>query len=65
METFFRQPRARLEYHFTIFGTPDECADRLRGYAQSGLTAVIVRFASDDPAEQSRLLFEELRPRLA
>ena len=65
MESFFRQPRARLEYHLTIFGTPDECAERLRGYARAGLTALIIRIASDDPAEQTRLIFEELRPRLA
>ena len=24
MESFFDQPRSRLEHHFTIFGTPDE-----------------------------------------
>ena len=64
MEAFFRQPKAKLAYHLTIFGTPDECVDRLRGYVKSGLTALIVRIASDDPAEQTRLIFEELRPRL-
>lgn len=65
MEKFFRQPKAKLEYHLTIFGTPDECSERLRGYLRSGLTTLIVRVASDDPTEQTRLIFEELRPRLA
>lgn len=65
MEEFFRQPRAKLEYHFTIFGTPDECADKLREYVKAGLTTLIVRIASDDWQEQTRLVLEELKPRLA
>jgi len=65
MEEFFRQPRAKLEYHFTIFGTPEECAERLRGYVQAGLTTVIVRIASEDWQGQAKLVLEELKPRLA
>lgn len=64
MEEFFRQPRAKLEYHFTIFGTPDECADRLRDYVKAGLTTLIVRIAANDWQEQTRLVLEELKPRL-
>jgi alkanesulfonate monooxygenase SsuD/methylene tetrahydromethanopterin reductase-like flavin-dependent oxidoreductase (luciferase family) len=65
MAEFFRQPRSRLEHHFTIFGTPDECADLLRGYVKAGLTTLIVRIASDDFEGQTKLLLEELKPRLA
>lgn len=64
MEEFFRQPRSKLEYHFTIFGTPEECAGLLRGYVEAGLTTVIVRIASDDWRGQAQLLLEELKPRL-
>ncbi len=64
MENFFRQPRARLR-HFTIFGTPEECAQILRGYVDAGLTAVVARLASPDLKGQMRLFLDELKPRLA
>ena len=64
MENFFRQPRARL-HHFTMFGTPDECAQILRGYVDTGLTAIVARLASTDLREQMRLFLDELKPRLA
>ena len=64
MEDFFRQPRARLDQHLAIFGTPDECAEILRGYVNAGLTAVIARLASEDQRTQMRLLLNELKPRL-
>ena len=65
MEKFFQQPKEKISYHFTIFGTPQECADRLKGYPAAGLTAIVARIASDDVRGQSRLLLEELKPRLA
>ncbi|MFB3108246.1 MAG: hypothetical protein ACE1ZE_02625, partial [Candidatus Binatia bacterium] len=64
MENFFRQPRARL-HHFTMFGTPDECAQILRAYVDTGLTAIVARLASTDLREQMRLFLDELKPRLA
>jgi alkanesulfonate monooxygenase SsuD/methylene tetrahydromethanopterin reductase-like flavin-dependent oxidoreductase (luciferase family) len=65
MENFFQQPREKISYHFTIFGTPEECADKLKGYPEAGLTTIIARIASDDVRTQARLLLDELKPRLA
>jgi len=65
MERFFEQPRERLTHHFTIFGTPDECIRLLKDYQAAGLTTVIARLASDDVREQSRMLLNEIKPRLA
>ncbi|HEX9444139.1 MAG TPA: LLM class flavin-dependent oxidoreductase [Candidatus Binatia bacterium] len=65
MEDFFRQPRAKLGQHLTIFGTPEECAETLRGYRDAGLTAIIARFASEDQRTQMRLCVDQLKPRLA
>jgi alkanesulfonate monooxygenase SsuD/methylene tetrahydromethanopterin reductase-like flavin-dependent oxidoreductase (luciferase family) len=65
MEKFFQQPKEKISYHFTIFGTPQECADKLKGYPEAGLTTIIARIASDDARGQARLLLDELRPRLA
>jgi alkanesulfonate monooxygenase SsuD/methylene tetrahydromethanopterin reductase-like flavin-dependent oxidoreductase (luciferase family) len=65
MERFFGQPQAKIAYHFTVFGTPQECIELLRKYAAAGLTHVIARIASDDTREQSRILLNEIRPALA
>jgi alkanesulfonate monooxygenase SsuD/methylene tetrahydromethanopterin reductase-like flavin-dependent oxidoreductase (luciferase family) len=65
MERFFGQPQAKIAYHFTVFGTPQECIELLRKYAAAGLTHVIARIASDDTREQSRMLLNEIRPALA
>jgi alkanesulfonate monooxygenase SsuD/methylene tetrahydromethanopterin reductase-like flavin-dependent oxidoreductase (luciferase family) len=64
MERFFEQPRAKLSYHFTIFGTLAECVHLLKGYAAAGLTTIIARIASDDVREQARILLNELKPQL-
>jgi alkanesulfonate monooxygenase SsuD/methylene tetrahydromethanopterin reductase-like flavin-dependent oxidoreductase (luciferase family) len=64
MEDFFGQPRAKLGHHLAIFGTPDQCAQILRGYMNAGLTAVIARLASEDQKTQMRLFLNELTPRL-
>lgn len=64
MENFFGEPRAKLGHHFTIFGTPNECADLLTSYAQAGLTTIIARIASDDIRGQARILLNEISPRL-
>ena len=64
MEHFFEQPKEKLGHHFTIFGTPQECVDLLKGYAEAGLTAIIARLASDDVQAQARLLLNEVKPQL-
>jgi alkanesulfonate monooxygenase SsuD/methylene tetrahydromethanopterin reductase-like flavin-dependent oxidoreductase (luciferase family) len=64
MEEFFQQPKEKISYHFTIFGTPKECAATLEGYRQAGLTTIIARIASDDVRGQADLLLHELKPRL-
>jgi alkanesulfonate monooxygenase SsuD/methylene tetrahydromethanopterin reductase-like flavin-dependent oxidoreductase (luciferase family) len=64
MEKFFQQPKEKINYHFTIFGTPEECATWLKGYAEAGLTTVIARIASDDVRGQAQLLLQEIKPKL-
>src|SRR6266545_2241744 len=65
LERFFEQPRQKISYHFTIFGTPAECVRLLKGYAGAGLTTIIARIASDDVRAQARLLVNEIKPQLA
>jgi len=65
MERFFEQPKQKISYHFTIFGTPAESVRLLKGYAGAGLTTIIARIASDDVRAQARLLVNEIRPQLA
>src|ERR1044071_2741482 len=65
MEKFFGQPREKLAHFFTVFATPKECVRLLKDYAAAGLTTIIARIASDDPREQSRILLNEIKPRLA
>lgn len=64
MERFFEQSREKLQHHFTIFGTPTECASLLKGYREAGLTAIIARIASDDAREQARVLLNEIKPQI-
>jgi alkanesulfonate monooxygenase SsuD/methylene tetrahydromethanopterin reductase-like flavin-dependent oxidoreductase (luciferase family) len=64
MENFFGAQRNNLGHHFTIFGTPKECAALLKSYADAGLTTIIARIASDDVRGQARMLFDEVRPLL-
>ena len=64
MEHFFQQPKEKISYHFTIFGTPEECAGMLKGYAEAGLTTIIARIASDDVRGQAQLLLNEIKPKL-
>jgi alkanesulfonate monooxygenase SsuD/methylene tetrahydromethanopterin reductase-like flavin-dependent oxidoreductase (luciferase family) len=64
MENFFGEPRTKLGHHFTIFTTPDECTDLLKGYANAGLTTIIARIASDDVCGQARTLLNETRGQL-
>jgi alkanesulfonate monooxygenase SsuD/methylene tetrahydromethanopterin reductase-like flavin-dependent oxidoreductase (luciferase family) len=65
MERFFEQPREKLGHFFAIFGTPQDSVSVLKGYMESGLTAIIARIASDDVRGQARLLLNEIKPRLA
>lgn len=65
METFFRQPRDRLGHHTAIFGTPEECAETLRGYAEAGMTCLVARLASDEVGRQTDLMLNGVKPRLA
>jgi len=64
MLDFFREPKEKLEHHFTIFGTPDDCVRLLQPYVDAGLTSVVARLASSDVESQMRLLIEEVKPRL-
>ncbi len=64
MVNFFQQPKERISYHFTIFGTPEECVSLLKGYAKAGLTTIIARIASDDVTAQARMLLNEIKPQL-
>jgi probable F420-dependent oxidoreductase len=63
-ENYFRQPRAALPHLSPFFDTPESCAQKLQGYVDAGLTAVVARFVSPDVAGQTRLLLNEVRPRL-
>ena len=65
IENFFGEPRAKLGHHFTIFATPEECVQLLKGYVEAGLTTVIARIASDDVRGQAHMLLEEIRPALS
>ncbi len=65
MERFFEQPREKISYHFTIFGTPAECVGLLKGYDEAGLTTIIARIASDDARGQARRVLNEIKPQLA
>jgi alkanesulfonate monooxygenase SsuD/methylene tetrahydromethanopterin reductase-like flavin-dependent oxidoreductase (luciferase family) len=65
MERFFEQPKEKLGHFFVLFGTPQECASLLKGYADAGLTAIIARIASNDVPAQARFLLNEIKPQLA
>ncbi len=65
MEDFFREPREKLGHHFTVFGTPEECAQTLESYIDAGLTTVVARLASLDLKGQMQRFVKELRPRLS
>lgn len=64
MEKFFQQPKEKISYHFTIFGTPEECVRLLKGYVEAGLTTIIARIASDDVRGQAQSLLKEIKPKL-
>jgi hypothetical protein len=64
MMNFFQQPKERIGYHFTIFGTAEECVSLLKGYAKAGLTTIVARIASDDVTAQARILLNEIKPQL-
>ena len=63
-ESYFRQQRAKLGHLSAFFGTPEQCAEKLRPYIDGGMTAIVARFVADDAKAQMRLMLEELRPRL-
>ncbi len=63
-EHYFRQPRSKLGHLSPFFGTPGECAQKLRPYVDGGLTTIAARFIAPDAQAQMRLFMEELRPRL-
>jgi len=64
-ERYFLQPRSSLKHLCAFFGSPEECAERLKGYVEAGLSAIVARIVAPSPEEQMRLLLEELRPRLS
>ena len=63
-ERYFHQPRSKLGHLCPFFATPDRCARMLQDYIDHGLTAVVARIVSPEPAEQIGLLLREVRPRL-
>jgi alkanesulfonate monooxygenase SsuD/methylene tetrahydromethanopterin reductase-like flavin-dependent oxidoreductase (luciferase family) len=63
-ESYFRQPRAKLSHITPFFGTPEQCAEKLRAYIDAGLTGIVARLVAADFQTQMRLMLEELRPRL-
>jgi probable F420-dependent oxidoreductase len=63
-ESYFRQPRAQLQHLSPFFCTPVDCARRLQEYVDAGLTSVVARFIAPDIAGQTRLLLNEVKPRL-
>jgi probable F420-dependent oxidoreductase len=63
-ERYFRQPRAKLGHITPFFGTPEQCAAKLRPYIDAGLTGIVARLVADDIGTQMGLMLEELRPRL-
>ncbi len=64
-ESYFQRPRSQLNYLCAFFGTPEQCARRLQGYVNAGLTAIVARFVSPDLQGQMELLLKELKPRLS
>ena len=63
-ESYYRQPRAQLKHLSPFFGTPEECAEKLQQYIAAGLTGVVARFVAPDIEVQTRLLLNEVKPRL-
>jgi probable F420-dependent oxidoreductase len=63
-ESYFRQPRAQLSHLSPFFDTPEACARKLQSYVDTGLTSVVARFVSPDVAGQTKLLLNEVKPRL-
>ena len=63
-ESYYCQPRTQLAHLSPFFDTPEACARKLRTYVDVGLTSVVARFVSPDVAGQTRLLLNEVRPRL-
>ena len=64
MLDFFREPKDKLEHHFTVFGTPDDCVRLLQPYIDAGLTSVVARLASSDVEGQIQTWLREVNPRL-
>jgi len=63
-ESYYRQPRSALYHLSPFFDTPESCARKLQSYVDAGLTSIVARFVSPDVAGQTRLLLNEVRPRL-
>jgi probable F420-dependent oxidoreductase len=63
-ESYYRQPRAQLKHLSPFFGTPKECAEKLERYVAEGLTGVVARFVAPDIEVQTRMLLNEVKPRL-
>ncbi len=63
-ERYFHQPRSMLHHLSPFFGSPEACARRLQSYVDAGLTSVVARLISPDVAGQTRLLLNEVKPRL-
>ena len=63
-ERYFRQSRSKLSHLSALFGTPEQCARKLRPYIDAGLTSIVARLIAPDAQAQMRLFMNDLRPRL-
>ena len=65
MVQFFRKPRERLGSYTPIFGTPEECAEILKAYAEAGMSCIVARLASENIEGQMDIMLNRLKPALA
>ena len=57
-------PREFLEPYWLAFGSPEQCADRLRSLIDAGVTHLILRITGFDQQQFERVTTEVL-PRLS
>lgn len=63
METYYGVPYSTIsQVQGCCAGTPEDCADWIRRFLVEGPQALVLRFASPDPAEQMRFFAREILP---
>jgi len=66
LEGYYHKPAAAVEEDLVCqFGSPEEVLERIAGYVDLGVRAVIIRFASPRQLEQMEICSKELLPRLS